>query len=110
MYNSPEYTDPIAPLGNLNCISDTITEKIQTLKKVGERLELLSAHDFLFLLIHSFSMSKLMYLLCTALCFKVTGYRGGVVYLPTSSASSYCTVALSALKTIQYEANDTGKH
>ena len=41
---------------------------------------------------------------------KVTGYCGGVVSLLTSTASSYCNVALSALKTTQYEANDIGKH
>ena len=59
-----------SPLGNLNCISDAITEKIQTLRRVGKRLEFLSAHDALLLLIHSFSMPKLMYLLRTAPCFK----------------------------------------
>ena len=41
---------------------------------------------------------------------KVMGYRGGVVFLSTSTTSSYCTIALSMLKTTQYEANDTGKH
>ena len=34
----------------------------------------------------------------------------GVVFLSTSTASSYCTVALPVLKTTQYEASDTGKH
>ena len=41
---------------------------------------------------------------------KVTGYRAGVVFLSTSTASSYCTVALSELKTTQYGASHTGKH
>ena len=41
---------------------------------------------------------------------KVTGYRAGVVLLSTSTASSYCTVALSELKTTQYGASHTGKH
>ena len=42
--------------------------------------------------------------------FKVTGYRGGVVFLSTSTASSYGTVALPKLKTTQYEVSHTGKH
>ena len=41
---------------------------------------------------------------------KGTGYRRGAFFLSTSTASSYWTVALSALKTTKYEANDTGKH
>ena len=34
----------------------------------------------------------------------------GVVFASISTASSYCTVALLALKTTQYEASGTGKH
>ena len=34
----------------------------------------------------------------------------GVVFPSTSIASSYCTAALPALKTIQYEASGSGKH
>ena len=41
---------------------------------------------------------------------KVPGYRAGVVFLSTSTASSYCTVVLSELKTTQYGASHTGKH
>lgn len=41
---------------------------------------------------------------------KVTEYRGGVVFLSTSTDSSHCTVALSVLKITQYEANDTSNH
>ena len=38
------------------------------------------------------------------------GYCGGVVFPSTSTNSSYCTAALSVLKTMQYEASDAGKH
>ena len=35
---------------------------------------------------------------------------GGCFFPSTSTSSSYCTVALPGLKTMQYEASDTGKH
>ena len=41
---------------------------------------------------------------------KIMGSCGGVVFLSTSTASSYCTIALPELKTTKYEASHTGKH
>ena len=35
--------------------------------------------------------------------FKVMGYCGDVIFLSTSTTSSYCTVALTVLKTTQFE-------
>ena len=59
-----------SPLGDGSCISRAIAEKIDALKRVGEKFEVLSAHDALCLLRNSFSIPKLQYLLRTAPCFK----------------------------------------
>ena len=59
-----------SPLGDGSCISRAIAEKIDALKRVGEKFEVLSAHDALFLFRNSFAIPKLQYLLCTAPCFK----------------------------------------
>ena len=51
-------------------VSRIIAEKIDALKRVGEKFEVLSAHDALFLLRNSFAIPKFQYLLRTAPCFK----------------------------------------
>ena len=59
-----------SPLGDGSCVSRVIAEKIDALKRVGEKFEVLSAHDALFLLRNSFAIPKFQYLLRTAPCFK----------------------------------------
>ena len=43
---------------------------MQALERLGERLKRLTAHDALLLLCNCFALSKLMYILRTALCFR----------------------------------------
>ena len=59
-----------SPLGNGRRISRAIDEKIAALKRMGERLVTLSAHDVFILLRHSFSIPRLQYLLRTAPCYQ----------------------------------------
>ena len=85
---SPEISDPIAsclpgakivdpskatllgsPIGDMSSVSDALTSKVKQLKKMGERLQLLSARDAILFLRHSFSLPKLLYNLRTAPCF-----------------------------------------
>lgn len=58
-----------SPVGDVNCISRAIAMKTEALERMGERLELLSAHDALTLLRNCFALPKLLYLLRTAPCF-----------------------------------------
>ena len=53
----------------MSSVSDALTTKVNQLKMMGERLQLLSAHDAILLLKHSFSLPKLLYNLSTAPCF-----------------------------------------
>ena len=46
------------PIGGIECIDDSIKMKIEALKRMGERLGLLQAHDALLLLRHSFAIPK----------------------------------------------------
>ena len=57
-----------SPLGNGRCISRAIDEKIDALKRMGEKFVGLSAHDAFIFLQHSFAISRLQYLLHTAPC------------------------------------------
>ena len=59
-----------SPLGDDSCITNAISEKIEDLRRLGERLKLLSVHDALVLLRNSFALPKLQYILRTAPCFK----------------------------------------
>ena len=55
-----------SPLGDGRCISRVTGEKSAVLRRVGEGFVALSANDAFFLLQHSFAISELQYLLCTA--------------------------------------------
>ena len=57
------------PLGDIASISAAICAKIVFLKKMGERLCNLDAHDALLLLRHSFAIPKLLNILRTSPCF-----------------------------------------
>ena len=58
-----------SPLGDVDCISGALWEKISSLEVMGERLQQISAHDGIFLLRNSFSIPKLFYVLRTSPCF-----------------------------------------
>jgi len=58
-----------SPIGNTECIDKALQEKIEMLRRMGDRLDLLQSHDALLLLRHSFSMPKVLYTLRTAPCF-----------------------------------------
>ena len=58
-----------SPLGDVDCISGALWEKISSLEVMGERLQQISAHDGIFLLRNSFSIPKLLYILRTSPCF-----------------------------------------
>ena len=58
-----------SPIGDVSSIDASLQNKIVSLKRMGSRLNLLSAHDSLILLHHSLSVPKLQYLLRTAPCF-----------------------------------------
>ena len=66
-----------SPLGDIDCISDTIQLKVSNLETMGVRLQRMHAHDALQLLWHSFTLPKMMHILRTAPCFLsscLTGY------------------------------------
>ena len=58
-----------SPIGDVSLVSDALTTKVKQLKRMGERLQLFSAHDAILLLKHSFSLPKLLNNLRTAPCF-----------------------------------------
>ena len=64
-----------SPLGDNAGVSNALSEKVEALKRLGERLRLLSVHDSLILLRNSFALPKLQYLLRTAPCFKSSYLR-----------------------------------
>lgn len=53
----------------MSSVSDTRTTKANQLKRMGEILQLLSSHNAILLLKHSFSPPKLLYKLRTPPCF-----------------------------------------
>ena len=59
-----------SPIGNVSFISDTLADKTDQLRRRGGRLQHLSAHDAILLLKHSFAITKLLYCLRTAPCFR----------------------------------------
>ena len=66
-----------SPLGDIDCISDTIQLKVSNLETTGVRLQRMHAHDALQLLRHSFTLPKMMHILRTTPCFLsscLTGY------------------------------------
>ena len=56
-------------IGDVHSISDVLTMKIGMLKRMGDRLEQLSAQDAILLVRHSFALPKLLYNLRTSPCF-----------------------------------------
>ena len=58
-----------SPIGDVSSISATLTIKTNILRRMGERLQCLTAQDALLLLKHSFALPKLLYNLRTAPCF-----------------------------------------
>ena len=56
-------------IGDTASITDILRSKITMLKRMGDRLQHLSAHDAILLLKHSFALPKLLYNLRTAPCF-----------------------------------------
>ena len=59
-----------SPIGGLVSINNALETKISDLEILGERLEILQAHDALCLLRNAFSLPKLLYILRTAPCFQ----------------------------------------
>ncbi len=58
-----------SPIGDLEGIGTAIQVKTEQLRLMGERLLSLHSHDALLLLRHSFSIPKILYILCSAPCF-----------------------------------------
>ena len=70
LFSDPESATLLgSPLGDVNSISESITEKIQLLSTMGNRLQLLQAHDAIILLRHSVALPKMLYLLRTCPTF-----------------------------------------
>ena len=61
-----------SPLGDDAKISAMLADKVESLRRLGDRLQLLSAHDALILLRNCFALPKLLYVLRTAPCFRST--------------------------------------
>ena len=59
-----------SPIGDDTCVSTVLSEKVEALRRLGERLKLLFAHDALILLRNCFALPKLLYTLPTAPCFR----------------------------------------
>ena len=94
-----------SPLGDVASISAVLADKVEALRRLGERLRFLSANDALVLLRNCFAIPKLLYVLRTSPCFRSTtlqtyddclrGILGSVtnVHLgPSSSAWSQATL------------------
>ena len=58
-----------SPLGDVDCISAALSDKLYSLDVMGERLQHISVHDGILLLRNSFSIPKLLYILRTSSCF-----------------------------------------
>ena len=61
-----------SPLGDVASISAVLADKVDALRRLGERLKFLSAHDALVLLRNCFAIPKLLYVLRTSPCFRST--------------------------------------
>ena len=58
-----------SPIGSIECVDDIIQNKVEVLQLMGSRLGLLTSHDALLLLRHSFAIPKVLYILRTSPCF-----------------------------------------
>ncbi len=56
-------------IGDVSSVDSLLMDKISLLKRLGDRLHLLSSHDALVLLRYSFALPKLMYSLRSCPCF-----------------------------------------
>jgi len=56
-------------LGDCACTSAVLADKLEALRRLGDWLSFLSAHDALILLLNCFALPKLMHVLRTAPCF-----------------------------------------
>jgi len=63
-------------IGDVLSMSDVLRSKTNMLKKMGDRLKKLSAHDAILLLKRSFALPKLLYNLRTSPCFSPLFYTG----------------------------------
>ena len=52
-----------SPLGDDRCITTVLDEKVEVLRRLGQHLQHLSAHNALVLLYSSFALPKLLYML-----------------------------------------------
>ena len=59
-----------APIGGQSATDDVLSAKLIELRRLGERLKLLSAHDAFYLLKNCFSLPKLAYTLRCAPCYQ----------------------------------------
>ena len=57
------------PVGGSESVESTIKDKTEVLRLMGDRLSLLSSHDALVLLHHSFAIPRVLFVLRTAPCF-----------------------------------------
>ena len=57
------------PVGDSESVESTIKDKTEVLWLMGDRLNLLSSHDALVLLCHSFAIPRVLFVLRTAPCF-----------------------------------------
>ena len=60
------------PIGDITSVDDSVQEKVEVLKRMGERLTSLQSHDALTLLRHSLAIPKILYVL----------QRGGHAFFP----------------------------
>ena len=58
-----------SPLGSIECINESIREKVESLRILGDRFKYLHAQDSLLLLRHSLAIPRLSYTLRTSPCF-----------------------------------------
>ena len=59
-----------SPIGDINHVSSVICEKIGFLRQLGERLCLFSVHDSILLLLNSFAIPRLIFLLRSSPAFQ----------------------------------------
>ena len=50
-----------SPVGSAGCVDNMLMSKVEVLRLMGERLGLLTSHDALLLLRHSFAIPKVLF-------------------------------------------------
>ena len=102
------YTDPSnavllgSPIGDIQSIDTILQLKIENQKLMGEHLplKLLEAHDALYLLRHTFSLPKLLYVLRSAPCF-LSSLLGSFDSTLCTMLESICNVKLGDTSWLQ---------